>query len=388
MDKKCSEDLQTLVKVLLVFLIFDFATREFLFQATLPHLKMIEENRQDSLTKVFALVSDCSDKYAYVVIIGATYHLMDVPNAFVVTCTIYTALMVLSLLKSYNHEARPFFVMELTPTKCWLEYGNPSGHSLTSSSLYLTIWDLLCRNYKADRTTRFVSLAVTLFVVFAIAFSRIYHGLHTYNQILSGWALGVFLYVLFCHVAYKQLTTFVSQTHKYSIKQLAWNKGTQVFYTFYGLAIVNVCFGELIHPQPQEWIDHLNKNCKGVDFDISPETENFIKFNLAATVAGSYIGLCIEQRWMGTRKYKHFHKTSPFMTFKRIIVLTLIGCPFLSPIVLCPRTGLHWATKLLLKTVIPVTLGNLYLFSCTKFVGYKLGLINATETLSDDEDDN
>ena len=44
-SKKFNEDLQTLVKVLLVFLIFDFATKEFLFQATLPHLKMIEQNR-------------------------------------------------------------------------------------------------------------------------------------------------------------------------------------------------------------------------------------------------------------------------------------------------------------------------------------------------------
>ena len=30
-DKKCNDDLQALIKVLFVFLIFDFATREFLF---------------------------------------------------------------------------------------------------------------------------------------------------------------------------------------------------------------------------------------------------------------------------------------------------------------------------------------------------------------------
>ena len=224
--QKCNEDLQALVKVLLVFLIFDFVTREFFFQLSLPHLKMIEQNRHDGLTKVFALISDLSDKYAYIVIIGATYHLMDVPNAFVVTCAIYTALGVLSILKSFNHEARPFFVMELTPTKCWLEYGNPSGHSITSTSLYLTMWDLLCRNYNADRKTRIWSLIVTLVVCLAIALSRIYHGVHTYNQILLGWGLGVLLYILFCHVAYHPLTTFVKQTYKYSIKELAWNRGT------------------------------------------------------------------------------------------------------------------------------------------------------------------
>lgn len=186
---------------------------------------MIEQNRQDSLTKVFAGISDLSDKYAYVVIIGATYHLMDVPNAFVVTCTIYTALGVLSILKSFNHEARPFFVMDLTPTKCWLEYGNPSGHSITSTSLYLTMWDLLCRNYQIDKKTKILTLIVTLTVCLAIAFSRLYHGVHTYNQIFAGWGLGIGLYYLFCHVAYYRLTEFVRHTYKYSIKQLVWNRG-------------------------------------------------------------------------------------------------------------------------------------------------------------------
>ena len=114
---------------------------------SLPHLKLIEENRTEKLNKLFMAVSEMSDKYAYVVIIGATYHLFDVPNAFVVSATIYTALGVLSISKSFLHEARPFFVAELTPTKCWLEYGNPSGHSITSTSLYLTVWGLACRRF-------------------------------------------------------------------------------------------------------------------------------------------------------------------------------------------------------------------------------------------------
>ena len=126
-------------------------------------------------------------------------------------------------------------------------------------------------------------------------------------------------------------------------------------------------------------------NCKGIDFDTPPETENFIKFNLAATIAGSYVGLIIEQRWMGTRKFKKFHKTTPFKTFLRVVATTLIGSPTLSLLVLCPKTGLHWTTKLLLKTVIPVSLGNLYLYACTKYVGYKLGVINDEEFISDDE---
>ena len=111
---------------------------------------MIEQNRNNGMNKVFMAISELSDKYAYVVIVATTYHVFDVPNAFVITATIYTALGVLSIAKSVFHEARPFFVVELTPTSCWLEYGNPSGHSVTSSSLYLTVWHLMCRRFNAD----------------------------------------------------------------------------------------------------------------------------------------------------------------------------------------------------------------------------------------------
>lgn len=152
-----------------------------LFQYSIPHLKAIENKRTVKGTKISAIVSELSDKYAYVIIIGGSYHVMDVQNAFVITVTIYTALCALSLLKSFNHEARPFFVADLTPTKCWIEYGNPSGHSVTSTALYLSMWNLLCRRYKPSTYWRVNSLLMTILVIFLIAVSRLYNGVHTYN---------------------------------------------------------------------------------------------------------------------------------------------------------------------------------------------------------------
>lgn len=327
--------------------------------------------------------SEMSDKYAYVLIIGATYHIFDVPNAFVVTCTIYTALGILSLSKSFIHEARPFFVADITPTKCWLEYGNPSGHSITSSSLYLTIWDLANRRYNSDSKTRKISLFITLLTCFMIAFSRIYHGVHTYNQILLGWGLGLTLYVFFCHIVYDDLIRFTSKTHKRTWMKLIFNKGTMVFYIIYIIATFNFIFGDMIHPAPEEWIETIKRNCAsfGMSSYDAPEKENFIRFNLASTVAGSYLGLIVEQNWMGTRKFKEFNKTSNFTTLKRFLVCNFVGCPLLSGIILCPK-DVHFLTKLICKTVIPITLGNFYLFACSKYVADKAGLLNTKVDLS------
>ena len=120
----------------------------------------------------------------------------------------------------------------------------------------------------------------------------------------------------------------------------------------------------------------------------APETENFVRFNLASTIAGSYLGLIIEQRYMGTRKYKEFNKTTPFTTLLRLLLCTFIGCPTLCGIILCPK-DVHWTTKLICKTVIPISLGNFYLFSCSKYVGLKAGLINTkVDSSPDTSEDN
>jgi len=68
---------------------------------------------------------------------------MDYNKAFIMTLTNNVVIAVLCLLKSLNHESRPFHVIKLTPTKCDFEYGNPSGHSLGAASIYFIFLFLL-----------------------------------------------------------------------------------------------------------------------------------------------------------------------------------------------------------------------------------------------------
>ena len=84
-------------------------------------------------------------------------------------------------------------------------YGNPSGHALSSSCLYLSFWymvsDLLnnCfRNYtKALYTVKYIIFSVCLIIVFLIMTCRLYLGVHSLNQIIFGFLIGVGLFLLF-----------------------------------------------------------------------------------------------------------------------------------------------------------------------------------------------
>lgn len=63
---------------LTIFFLFDIASRELLFQYSIPHLKALEGQRTERGSIISAIVSELSDTYAYIIIIGGSYHVMDV----------------------------------------------------------------------------------------------------------------------------------------------------------------------------------------------------------------------------------------------------------------------------------------------------------------------
>lgn len=124
--------------------------------------------------------------------------------------------------------------------------------------------------------------------------------------------------------------------------------------------------------------------------ELDAEKDIFVRFNVALSIIGSYIGLIIEQRYIGTRKYNHFYQTSWYITLARLIVCTIVGSPTLFGMFYFPKKGYHWMTTMFLRTALPMALGNCYLFAMSKFVGNKFSLINTStvdNTSSEDCDE-
>lgn len=66
----------------------------------------------------------------------------------------------------------------------------PSGHSLISAALYLTLGAMLAR-ITAERHMKLYILAVAVLLTSLIGFSRIYLGVHYPTDVLGGWAIGL-----------------------------------------------------------------------------------------------------------------------------------------------------------------------------------------------------
>ena len=121
---------------------------------------------------------------------------------FVLLIIIYSS-YITGLFKMIYKEKRPYWHSDVLDIVCTNGYGNPSGHSLSSTCLYLSLSHVI-NNYFSCLKNRKI-LKIIIFIIFSILIllimiSRFILSAHSFNQILYGFSLGLGLYFLFIHI--------------------------------------------------------------------------------------------------------------------------------------------------------------------------------------------
>jgi undecaprenyl-diphosphatase len=110
------------------------------------------------------------------------------------------ALLISTGLKNFFHRPRP----ELVPHLATVYTSSfPSGHSMLSSSIYLTLGALLAR-LLPGRRDKIYFIFVALAVTFLVGVSRVYLGVHYPTDVLAGWTAGL-VWALLCWLAARSL---------------------------------------------------------------------------------------------------------------------------------------------------------------------------------------
>ena len=91
-----------------------------------------------------------------------------------------------ALLKSLFARSRPEVVPHLVEVT---SLSFPSGHSLNSAIVYLTLAVMIARSF-TDRTSRVFTVSVAVVLVLAIGCTRVLLGVHYPTDVLGGWTLG------------------------------------------------------------------------------------------------------------------------------------------------------------------------------------------------------
>jgi undecaprenyl-diphosphatase len=79
----------------------------------------------------------------------------------------------------------------------------PSGHSMMSAVVYLTLGALLVR-LEVRRRTRIYSMTIAVLATVLVGFSRIYLGVHFPTDVLAGWLIGL-MWALLCWIVVRIL---------------------------------------------------------------------------------------------------------------------------------------------------------------------------------------
>jgi len=104
----------------------------------------------------------------------------------VLTAVIGGAVIGFGLKEIFGRE-RPDLIFRLVDVK---SLSFPSGHSMMSTVIYLSLAALLSR-IERERKVRVYIISVALFLSFIIGLSRIYLGVHYPTDVIGGWTIGL-----------------------------------------------------------------------------------------------------------------------------------------------------------------------------------------------------
>ena len=118
-------------------------------------------------------------------------------------------------------------------------YGNPSGHSLSSTCLYLSLWYTLREINNDFISNKFlckilnsINLVIAILTFGLIMSSRLYLGVHSLNQIIFGCTLGFGIFLLFLPILKIYYTEDKFLDKQYSYK----------YFHFFFIAILTIFF--------------------------------------------------------------------------------------------------------------------------------------------------
>ena len=188
--------------ILLIFCI-EPLYRDSLYQKTLDEVPRMQLKKR--LYGFFQTITFLGEAEICIIMLVFIFNLTNKLKALYIWAAFgFICYLNVGVLKNLYSQPRPFWVSEnINPQKCRKDFGNPSGHSMTASFFWLTVYlhkyhevgaikkfnSVFCTEYIVKMM---LTVGMVLFFIF-LAVSRVFLGEHSYNQVFFGTQLGVAL---------------------------------------------------------------------------------------------------------------------------------------------------------------------------------------------------
>jgi len=259
---------------------------------------------------------------------------------------------------------RPFWLDTSISLACDGGFGNPSGHSFSSSACYLSFWHILTdiKYFENKKIFRGITLIFAVLMFLTIMLSRVFLGVHSVNQVIYGCSLGVALYFFYF---------FIHELHQYSAKNFFRHFLNIKYILFYSVKYTICIILALL-------VYYCKKNDSS-SYDSSlyaacPTLQEYRKFNndglygmlTLFTLIGAYYGLLLAIT-LSTRNYpgkeeeiNSWNSTQFCKQIYKILFSILFVCPIILSQIISGNSTL--IVIFIFKVTVPYLFGLFGLF--------------------------
>lgn len=231
-NKNNNKSITYYIKIIIVIVYFLIAIllellyRKFLFEHFISFQEYIQKERKiKMLLNICKIISLFGAEISTLFVFGIIFIFMPLNYSFLILQAIVYSSYLTNTLKMIYQSDRPNWHSDYLTFSCNYGYGNPSGHSLTSICLYLSLSHVLVKYFKINGAFKKIIFIFFIFFSILIALSRFILAAHSLNQILYGFSLGLGLYYILI---------FIIGYHKYSsVEFLPHIRKTKVKYMYY-----------------------------------------------------------------------------------------------------------------------------------------------------------
>jgi len=128
-------------------------------------------------------LSELGDKNGVGLVMLLTKHFRPDKEAITTDIVLAFSSALNTLDKMFWRAPRPYFLTRMTPLNCKdIEFGNPSGHAMVTTAVWLTAFHLM-----EGKGLKYRLVQVLIYSIVAlITFNRFQMGVHSLDQLLNG----------------------------------------------------------------------------------------------------------------------------------------------------------------------------------------------------------
>jgi hypothetical protein len=217
---------------------------------------------------------------------------MPLNNTFLLLQAIIYSSYLTNTFKMIYQSDRPNWHSNYLTFSCKYGYGNPSGHSITCTALYLSLSHILEYFYKIKGIQKIIIF--TFFIIFSllIIISRVILAEHSVNQVIYGFSLGLGLYYILIHcIGYHKYSSFKFFRH---IRKKKINTIYYIIHIF--LLIFTILIYIFIEPKDTSKFEYNIFNgvrCKIKDPYVKYNNDGLFQSLSITSLIGAQLGLNI-----------------------------------------------------------------------------------------------